>query len=555
LLLNMSHRCPNSRQKQYCETAAPTRRMPLVVLLLAQLLLLLGFPAAVLAEHGPPEAYHLGIFPYMAPRQTIKFYGPVSADLEQLLKRPVRLESQLSFSDFTQALSQHVYDIALIQPFDYPDVVEKEGYIPLARLAVPLITRFYVRNDSRYHKLDDLRGTTIAMPPARAANSRMALRALYDHKLVPGRDINIRYFNSHDSCLQQVWVGNVSACTSATPPVKLFEKRMQARLRPIFDTPPIPHVLFVADPRIPASTRAKLKQHIIDWGNTQHGRELLANLGFPPFTAIKPGEYEVMRHYEPLSAMAGANTGDTRSLTLGIFPYISSRQLVKNFAPLLPALTHAVNIPVQLRTASNFGSFSDYLTAGKFDIVLVQPFEFERAVTLGYKPLAMMKDLTYGSFYVNKDSPYKTIGDFKGKTIAMAPKKSAQSHLGRQALRNAGLVPGHDVRIKYVNTHDSCLREVQRKAAAACATSPLVLKMLPREFASGLRQVGKTESMPGVVFLAHQRLPAPMRDKLKKEILSWRHTASGRKILDSMQFGDFIPVNRELFSTLSSRDK
>jgi len=531
-----------------------TTRYKVFISLLALLLLGTCTDIAAQANDVSPASYRLGIFPYLAPRQTIKFYGPIAAEMEEVLKHPVKLESQRSFNDFTQALSQHAYDIALIQPFDYPDVVEKQGYLPLARLAVPLVTKFYVRNDSVYHNLNDLRGTTIAMPPARAANSRMALRTLYEHNLIPGRDINVRYFNSHDSCIQQVWVGNASACTSAPPPIRLFEKRMQAHLRSIFDTQPIPHVLFVADSKMPAELREKLTKRILSWGHTPHGRELLKNLGFPPFTQVKPGEYAVMHHYQPLSVMASANTGDRHSLILGIFPYLSSRQLVKNFAPLLPALSNAAHIPVHLRTASSFGSFSDNLTAGKYDVVLVQPFEFNRAIRLGYIPLAAMKDLTYGSFYVSKDSSYQRIRDFKGKTIAMAPEESAQSHLGRQALQHAGFNPGRDVYIKYVGTHDACLREVQLKAVAACATSPLVLKMLPEDFASGLRKVGKTESMPGVVFLAHRRLPESMREKLKHEILSWRNTAKGRKILASMQFGDFVRVNPELYYPLSGKD-
>lgn len=522
------------------------------VLLLFFALALLSHPAW--ASDDMPNSYRLGIFPYMAPRQTIRFYGPIAADMERVLNYPVKLESQRSFTDFTHALALHTYDIALIQPFDYPEVVEKLGYIPLARLSVPLVTQFYVRNDSRYHSLADLRGTTIAMPPAKAANSRMALRALYDNKLIPGRDVNIRYFNSHDSCIQQVWVGNASACTTTSPPLKVFEKRMQASLRSIYATPPIPHVIFVADPRVPAEDRAKLQQLILGWDQNAHGRAMLKDLGFPPFTAVKPGEYAVMRNYEPATDIATDSAGDARDFVLGIFPYLSTRQLVKNFAPLLPALTHAVEMPVHLRTASNFGGFSDNLAAGKYDIVLVQPFEFEKAVHLGYIPIAGMKDLAYGTFFVRKNSSYQRITDFKGKTIAMAPAESAQSRLGLRALRKAGLTPDRDVSIKYVNTHDACLREVQRGAAAACATSPIVLKMLPEDFANGLRQVGETEKMPGVVFLAHKRLSETTREKLQKEILSWKDSKQGHKILDSMQFGSFVQVNPDLYKNLSGME-
>jgi phosphonate transport system substrate-binding protein len=524
-----------------------SRLICLLVLLAAP-----GLSSAASDNEAKPNSYRLGIFPYLAPRQTIKFYGPVAADLEQALHHPVKLESQRSFTDFTHALALHTYDIALIQPFDYPLVVEKEGYIPLARLSVQLVTQFYVRSDSKYHSLADLRGTTIAMPPAQAANTRIALQALNDNKLVPGQDVNIRYFSSHDSCIQQVWVGNASACTTAPPPLKLFEKRMQASLRSVYDTPPIPHVLFVADPRMPEADREILRQRIIAWGQDPHGQALLKDLSFPPFMAVKPGEYTVMHEFAPLATVATTSVGSGNSLLLGIFPYLSSRQLVKNFAPLLPALSQAVGIPVELRTASSFGSFTDNLTAGGYDIVLVQPFEFNNTVALGYVPLAGMKDLTSGNFFVNKASPYQHISDFKGKTIAMAPAESAQSYLGRQALIKAGLTPGRDVKIKYVSTHDACLHEVQLGTAVACATSPLILKMIPQETANGLRQVGETEKMPGVVFLAHKRVPAGVRKKLEREILSWKDTAQGHKILDSMQFGTFVAVNPELYKHLSN---
>ena len=525
-----------------------------VAMTLALNLMLFGpaSPAhATQADDTAVVPYRMGIFPYLAPRQIIKFYGPVVADLEQVLHHPIKLESQRSFTDFTHALALHTYDIALIQPFDYPEVVEKEGYIPLARLSVPLVTQFYVRDDSPYHTLTDLRGTTIAMPPAQAANSRIALRALYDNQLIPGHDVKIRYFNSHDSCLQQVWVGNASACTSAPPPVKIFEKRMQANFRPIFATPPIPHVIFVAEPRVPARDRERLQQRILAWGHDPQTQNLLKDLGFPPFAPVQPGEYDVMHGFKPMPEMAANSAGNGKTLVLGIFPYLSTRQLVSNFAPLLPAFTEVTGKPVILRTASSFGSFSDNLAAGKYDIALVQPFEFERAEALGYIPLAGMQDLTYGGFFVKKDTTYKRISDFKGKTIAMAPAESAQSRLAHSALLKAGLQPGVNVTIKYVNTHDACLQDVQLGAAAACATSPLVLKMLPKDLVNNFRQVGETQKMPGVVFLAHPRLPAAVRKKLQQEILSWKDTRQGRKILDSMQFGNFVVVNPELYRHIS----
>ena len=125
----------------------------------------------------------------------------------------------------------------------------------------------------------------------------------------------------------------------------------------------------------------------------------------------------------------------------------------------------------------------------------------------------------------------------------MPPENSAQSHLGRHALLQAGLTPGRDVTIDYRKTHDSCLQQVQRGEAVACITALHTLAMLPKEMSQGLRTVGHTEKIPGVVFMAHKRLPKKMHKQLRAEIIAWKDSESGRKILLSMGLGDFISIN------------
>jgi phosphonate transport system substrate-binding protein len=503
----------------------------------------LAFPVNAATKTGSSETYNLGIFPYMAPRQTVEFYGPVAASIEAVLKHPIRLESMQSFPDFNRAMAKHQFDIALIQPFDYPEVVEKLGYLPVAQFAVPLLTQFFVRDDSPYLKIEDLRGSTIAMPPAPAANARMGVRALYDNKLVPGTDVQVNYFNSHDSCIQQVWIGMASACATASPPVLVFEQRMQAKLRAIYVTPPIPHIMFVASPRLPAEQRAKLRELIIGWSQNEQGRAILKGLGFPGFIAPKPAEYAMMHNYDPTANVKKATPKAPRELLLGVFPFLNSRQLAQNFAPALTALSSSVDLPVYLRTASNFDTFSDALTSSTFDIMIIQPFDFNKARQHGYLPLAGMKNRLEGTFFVLDNSPYKTVADFRGQVVAMPPEDSAQSHLGRHALLQAGFKLGSDITIDYRKTHDSCLQQVQHGAAAACITAERTLPMLPRELSQGLRAVGKTEKVPGILIMAHKRLPTAMREQLQAEIIAWKNSDDGRKILQSMGTGEFIPVN------------
>ena len=515
-------------------------------------ILIAFLPGQLIANELTLTSYRLGIFPYMAPRQTVEFYGPVAANIEAALKHPVRLESVQSFSAFSRAMEKRTYDIALIQPFDYPNVVDKHGYIPIAQLAVPLVTQFFVRADSKFKKIEDLRDSLIAMPPQLAANSRMAVRALYDNNLIPGKDVKVRYFNSHDSCIQQVWTGLASACATAMPPILIFEKRMQASLRPIYDTPPIPHVLFVVSPDLSLEQRQKLQELMIGWSQSAKGKNLLKNLGFPGFVAAKPAAYKVMKNYDPIADAMKASPGAGKDLMLGVFPFLGARQLAQNFAPILPMLTQSTGSKVHLRTAVNFASFTEGLNSETFDIMFIQPFDYATASKHGYIALAGMSDQAQGTFFVLKQSPYQKITDFKGKVVAMPPQNSVMAYLGREALKKAGLEPGNNVTLDYRQTHDSCLMQVQRHKAEACISAFIIPGMLPTKITHGLRKVGKTDVLPGVLFMAHKRINRKIRRQLKKNIISLKNNAEGRKILKSIHLGNFSEIDVREYENFSS---
>ena len=479
----------------------------------------------------------------MAPRQTVELFGPVAASMRDALKYPVRLESATTFPDFTRELAAGRYDIAYIQPFDYPDAVDKYGYLPIARLDAPLVGRLVVRDDSPIRKLEDLRGNILALPPAASAVARMALRALHSHQLVPGRDIEVRHFSSHDSCLQQMWTGAAGACGTSKEPILVFERRMQTSLRPIYDTPALPHALFVVHRRVPEEHRIKLQALITGWNQNEAGLAMLKNLGFPALVVPKPAEYAVMRDYDPPASAASAAPAAAGDLTLGVFPFLSPGVLAQKFAPVQLALGGAAGVAVQLRTASSYESFGQAIASATHAVVLVQPFDYAKAAAHGYVALAGMRERISGTFFVLEGSPYRTIADFRGKLVATPPADSAQSRLALQALAQAGLEPGRSVTIAYRKSHESCLQQVQGGQAVACATNELARTLQAKELTQGLRSVGQTEQVPGMLFMAHRRLPAHTREQLRAEIVGWKDSPAGRKVLQAIGFGDFGAVD------------
>lgn len=498
---------------------------------------------AILAEPTPPipSSYRLGVFPYMATRQIVELYGPLVANLESAMRHPIRLESSASFPDYSRELTELSFDIALIQPFDYLPTVETSGYLPLAQIDAKLVTQVIVRDDSRYHKLTDLLGTTIGLPPEQSASARLTLRSLKKYKLIPSKNVQIKYFKTHDSCLQQMWAGETSACATSRTPLMVFQQRMQATLRSIYNTQSIPNALFVVHPRVPIADRVKLQQLLVGLKHSQAGLTILKSLGLPGFRIPQPNEYAVMRNYEVNFKPSKIELTASKDLIFGVLPYIPPRKLAENFSLALLSLNKATKMKIHLRTTSNYSSFTDSINAENYDIVLTQPFEYSNAIKHGYLPLAGMKDNLETYFYVLANSPYQQISDLNEQIIAMPPVNSAQSRVGRQCLINAGMTP-ENMSIAYSNNNEACLQRVQTGEAAACAAASVSLPMLMKEITQELRSIGICPEVPGVLFMAHKRLPLSLRTKLSAEIVSWKDQAEGRKILDSIHLGEFIPV-------------
>jgi len=255
-----------------------------------------GFTSLPLAHAQEPSAYRLGIFPYLPPTRLEKAYAPVAAAFARALDRPVRLGTASGFDKFRARLKKGEFDIALIQPMDVVPVVDEGGYIPLARRPSHPAS-IVVLEDSSLQQLVDLRGKTTGLPPADAPVS-IVLRNMLDEQGPGGaRETGFRNFTNVLACLHQLLVKAVDACGSGGgAALRVFQEKMGVRLRVLAETPPFPHMLFVAHPRLPPASVEMLTRIILNWEKTGEGRELLRMIGpgarFIPYRSV---DYDVIR--------------------------------------------------------------------------------------------------------------------------------------------------------------------------------------------------------------------------------------------------------------------
>ena len=498
--------------------------------------------------------YTFGVFPYLSPRDIAINYGPVSAEFNQVLKHEIRLRTSSSFEKFTEKLNAQYYDIAVIQPFDYRQAVEHSHYVPLARVDEPLVSVFAVKNDSPFKTLSDLRGKRLAFPPKPAANSRMAIKALVNAGLVPGKDIFIQYYPSHVSCMHEVIIDEASACVTGPPIVKIFNERMNAHVRILTQTDAIPHILYVAHERVPAEQRRKLQKLITSWRNTEHGQKLLHSLGFPGFAIAKPSDYDIMRTYgespHPLAQQGDLDSQTQDELVLGVFPYLPPKRLAETFAPLPALLSNILGKSVAFRTTSSYAKYTENLENRAYDIALVQPFDYELAINNDYVPFAQRKGKVKAGFFVLQNSSIHSLQDLKGTTIAMPPYGAALTRLALRELRWQGITPGKNIEVQYRPTLDSCLFQLRRKLVSACAAWAEMDALVSEEEMRGIKLLLTTDSVPAPFFVVKKGLPEPMRAKLAVEMTSWQDTEAGRRLLQTLRIGPFEKFNAADYETL-----
>ena len=239
-------------------------------------------------------------------------------------------------------------------------------------------------------------------------------------------------------------------------------------------------------------------------------------------------------------------------LILGVFPYLSPARLIELHLPLRGAVAAALSRPVEMVTAPDFPSFVERTRNGAYDVILTAPHMGRLAETRdGYVPIVMSGYRVSGVFLVPKGSAIGSLADLRGKTL-MAPEpytivyQMAAAELGKQ-----GLEPGKTLRVLHSHTHNNALGAPLRGEADASVVGSLVWKSTYADTRLGLRPIGATAEMPGLVVLARKmRLSPSDMESLRRALLAFHATAEGARYLAATGLKRFLEVDATAMASL-----
>ncbi len=251
------------------------------------------------------------------------------------------------------------------------------------------------------------------------------------------------------------------------------------------------------------------------------------------------------------STAVGAKPVPLPPLEIGIFPYLSTRALLRAYQPLQEYLERQLQRPVNLVTAPDIRTFVERTQEGRYMYVVTAP-HFARLAQLeaGYRPLLRAERNLAGAFLARKNSDIRRIEDLRGKLLATPDSLSIVSVLGLELLKHKGLIPGKDVTIQSLPTHNSAVVSLQNGAVDAAVVSlTAFIQMTPMQRA-GLNIILQTPEVPNVMYLASAKVSAAEAEVFIQALRQFTdQTPEGREFIDNLGYqGLRPPTEQELRS-------
>jgi phosphonate transport system substrate-binding protein len=251
-----------------------------------------------------------------------------------------------------------------------------------------------------------------------------------------------------------------------------------------------------------------------------------------------------------------------KELTLAVIPVENASLTTDRFEPLARYLGEAIGVPVTLRIANDYAAVIEAQRAGNAQIAFYGPASYARAVMTGVKTVPLVNQRHengvngyYSVLWVRADSPYKTVRDLKGKTLALVdPNSTSGNNAPRYFLsKKEGIDSLEEFfgKVFFAGGHQNAVMALAQGTADAAANEfftpsdnmpgRLAEKGLLKD-ANGkpltmndFRVVFQSDLLPESPFSVLESVPAELRQKIKQALLDL--PARDKKVFDGLSNG------------------
>lgn len=236
----------------------------------------------------------------------------------------------------------------------------------------------------------------------------------------------------------------------------------------------------------------------------------------------------------------------------GVVPQFEPRKLSAIWSPILSELEKRTGFRLEMVGSARIPEFEGEFEQGRYDFAYMNPYHSLMAMRVQqYEPL--VRDggrQLFGILVVAKDGPIKQLADLNGKTVAFP----APNALGASLLMRADLERLHKIEISplWAQTHTSAYLNVALGKAEAAGGVMATLAQQPDAVRNKLAIIYETRRMSPHPVMAHPRVPAADREKLRKAFLDLGATPEGAALLAKVPIEKVVAANADDYRSLAT---
>lgn len=234
-------------------------------------------PAPLLAA---PPPLQMGLLPYLSGERLFEYFLPMKDYLEAKLKRRIVLSTAPDFKTYVQRAARGEYDIYQTAPHFALLAEVEHGYRRVAKLTRELDGDVIVGLDSPVQRVEDLRGRIVITPDALAITSMLGEYLLKDHGLNPGRDYRLLRANSHNNAILTVHHRGADAALTSAAVFEQLAPEIKRELRVLAKTRKVPHMMVMANRRMPQAQYQRLKAALLAFRHDGPGQKFFEITGY-----------------------------------------------------------------------------------------------------------------------------------------------------------------------------------------------------------------------------------------------------------------------------------
>ena len=278
----------------------------ILVRLVIALAIVVGSASGAGTAEGPKQLV-MAVTPSNIPTELFKASEAFGAELGKKLGLSIKIYMPTDYVGVVEALRNKTADIAFVHPAGYV-LANREAKAQIVAVDVwhgktSYTSRIFVRKDSGFKSVEELRGKTIAFAdPASTSGYVYPMVLLMKKGLVKNRDPKTffkeaMFAGTHEAALLALLNGSVDAVASfdLAPEQYLKDKQRVDKLTYIAETDPIPEAGMVVREGLDPALVKKLQDALMAFNAPQYRPILKDFYGIDGFAPAKDSDYDSVR--------------------------------------------------------------------------------------------------------------------------------------------------------------------------------------------------------------------------------------------------------------------